>query len=60
MNEERQLAPFIAFESGHGSATSSKSLEDAVTHEVVTLARGERSGTPVMVGLFEDGRAGGI
>lgn len=46
MNEERQLAPIIDFESGYGCATSSKSLEGAVTHEVVTLARDERSGTP--------------
>jgi len=47
-------------ESYYGYSTFSKLLEDAVKNKVVTLKRDERSGTYVISGIFEDGRASGI
>jgi uncharacterized protein (TIGR00288 family) len=44
-------------ESYYGYSTFSKLLEDAVKHHVIRLKRDERSGTYVVVGVTENGRA---
>ena len=44
-------------ESYYGYSTFSKLLEDAVKHGVVTLKRDDRSGTYIITGVAEEGRA---